>query len=151
MFDFHGFSFGQLQEVTEEESLSQLKHKLLQRDAVLDVEKVRELADLLRIHFKDPQLQLGLTALDYPAEFRSSHQYRINFNLLAADFPDLVAAAPPESIYHRALLTRHPLLLEDLPALPPAQPAGSPIVAPRLPVHTAVALTQWGRTGHRPP
>lgn len=114
IFSFHGFMFGQLTEVTEEESLSQLKYKLIKRDAVLDVDKVTELADLLRIHFKMSDLQLGLTAIDYPAEFTVNHQYKIHFDLLADEVENLASHAYEKSIYHRAFDFKEVLLIEDL-------------------------------------
>lgn len=122
-FEFQGFSLSQFTEVTEAESLSQMKHKLLRRDAVLDIEKVREQADLLRIYFQRPDLQLGLSAIDYPSEYRVDHQYKIRFNLLADHIDRLTDAAHANSVYHRAFNSKEVLLVEDLANITqPAEP-----------------------------
>lgn len=114
VFSFHGFMFGQLTDVTEQESLGSLKHKLIRRDAVLDIEKVRELADLLRIHFRMPELKLGLTAIDFPTEFRVNHQYKIHYDLLSEVVDNLASVSYAKSIYHRAFKFKEVLLVEDL-------------------------------------
>ncbi len=116
-FSFHGFMFGQLLDVTEEESLSRIKHKLLKRDAVLDVSKVTELADLLRVHFNMPELQLGLTAVDYPVIHQVNHKYKIHFHLLRETVDDIIDFSFEGSIYERALKYKEVLLVEDLPSL----------------------------------
>lgn len=122
-FAFEGFSLSQFTEVTEAESLSQMKHKLLRRDAVLDIEKVREQADLLRIYFQRPDLQLGLSAIDYPSEYRVDHQYKIRFNLLADHIDRLTDTAYANSVYHRAFTSKEVVLVEDLASIPqPAKP-----------------------------
>ncbi len=120
-FSFHGFSLSQFTEVTEVESLSQMKHKLLRRDAVLDVEKLRELADLLRIYFQRPDVQLGFSAIDYPLEYRVDHQYKIRFNLLADHIERLTDSQHATSVYHQAFTSKEVLLVEDLRTL--TQPA----------------------------
>ncbi|MEM6877142.1 MAG: hypothetical protein AAF544_01180 [Bacteroidota bacterium] len=127
-FEFHGFMFGQLIDVTREESMSRLKHRLISRDAVLDIERARKLADLVRIHFELPELQLGLTAIDYPAEYRVPHKYKIHFHLLFEECPDMLEVPDfSGSIYHRALEGKQISLIEDLQSL-----AGKDQMADRL-------------------
>ncbi|MEL6276551.1 MAG: hypothetical protein AAFU03_15745, partial [Bacteroidota bacterium] len=116
-FSFQGFMFSRLVEVTEEESLSRLKRKLLKRDAVLDIDKVKELADLLRIYFNMADLQLGLAAVDYPQEFQVGHQYKIRFNILQQEVDDLTLPDFEKSIYQKAFKAKEVLLIEDLAAL----------------------------------
>lgn len=114
-FEFHGFMSGQLLDVTREEAMSRLKHRLIRRDAVLNVEHARVLADLVRIHFELPEIQLGLSAINYPTEFRAGQRYKINFPLLMDTVPDLVTAAGFEgSIYESALQFKQVRLFEDL-------------------------------------
>ena len=113
-FTFHGIHITYLSEVTEEEALSQLKHRLISRDAILDVERVRELASLVRVHFRNPSLQLGLTAVDYPLERAVDHEYRIRFNILA-DFTDRLTGRDfAGSVYERAFKSREVIVVEDL-------------------------------------
>ena len=117
VFSFHGFHLAHLLEVTTEESLSQLKHRLISRDAVLDVERVRGLADLLRLHFQLPELQLGLTAVDYPTERAIDHEYRIRYNLLADQIGRLTDPEYGESIYHSVFRSGEMTVIEDLQEL----------------------------------
>lgn len=117
VFSFHGFHLAQLLEVTEEESLSRLKHRLISRDAVLDIDHVRELADLVRLHFQLPDLRLGLTALDYPESRMSDHGYRIRYHLLAEEVENLADPKYTGSIYERVMRSGAILVVEDLTAL----------------------------------
>ncbi|WP_420458011.1 hypothetical protein [Neolewinella sp.] len=113
-FHFHGFHLARLYEVTEEESLSRLKHRLISRDAVLDVDRVKELANLVRLHFQSPQLQLGLTAVDYPVERAIDHEYRIRYNLLADEVDRLTDPQYAGSIYEQVFLSGDILVVQDL-------------------------------------
>ena len=117
-FEFHGFMFGQLIDVTREESMSRLKHRLIRRDAVLNVERARDLADLVRIHFELPEIQLGLTAVEYPSNFQAGQRYKINFHLLMDSVPALLQAKGFEgSVYESALQFKEVRLVEDLEKL----------------------------------
>lgn len=116
-FSFHGIHLSMLTEVTEEEALSRLKHRLISRDAVLDIERVRELANLTRVHFKNCDLQLGLTAIDYPSNRTIDHEYRIRFNFLNDEISKITDDAFRGSVYDRAFRTRETVLINDLTAL----------------------------------
>jgi hypothetical protein len=116
-FTFHGIHIAHLSEVTEEEALSRIKHRLISRDAVLDIERVRELANLVRIHFGDGDLQLGLSAIDYPTSRTIDHEYRIKFNFLCEDIEKITDEAFRGSIYDQAFRTREPILVDDLTSL----------------------------------
>ncbi|MGB3802373.1 MAG: GAF domain-containing protein [Lewinella sp.] len=114
VFSLHGFHLAELQEVTTEESLSRLKHRLISRDAVLDVERVKELANLVRLHFQLPHLQLGLTAVDYPQDRAVDHEYRIRYNLLADEVASLTDQAYAGSIYERVFQSGEMMVIQDL-------------------------------------
>ena len=116
-FSFHGIHIAHLDEVTEEEALSRIKHRLISRDAVLDIERVRELANLTRVHFRDNNLQLGLTAIDYPTTRTIDHEYRIKFNFLCHDVEKLTDDAYRGSVYDRAFRSREVVLVDDLTSL----------------------------------
>ncbi|MEL7160999.1 MAG: GAF domain-containing protein, partial [Bacteroidota bacterium] len=117
-FEFHGIHVAHLTEVTEEEALSRLKHRLISRDAILDVDRVTELANLIRVHFQNAELELGLTAVDYPSDRAVDHEYRIRFNLLC-DFASgkLTDERYRGSVYDRTFRSREVLVIEDLKQL----------------------------------
>lgn len=117
-FEFRGVHLGELAEVTEEEALGRLKHRLISRDAILDVNRVRELADLIRTNFRNPYLQLGVTAVDFPVDRAVDHEYRIRFNFLRNDVGKLTAEEFSGSIYDRAFQSREVVIIDDLTVLP---------------------------------
>ncbi len=113
-FEIHGLHIAWLHEVTAEEALSRIKHHLISRDAILNVDRIKELAEIVRIHFKNPSLRLGLAAVDYPTDRSIDHEYRIRFNLLAEHQPKLTGENFVGSIYERAFRARNTLVIEDL-------------------------------------
>lgn len=113
-FSFQGFTLAELHEVTAEESMSRLKHRLISRDAVLDVERVKELANLVRLHFQRPHLQLGLTAVDYPIERAIDHEYRIRYNLLSDEVDRLTDRSYAGSIYDQVFRSGEMMVIQDL-------------------------------------
>ena len=113
-FQFQGFVIGTLIDITEEEALSRLKYSLLERDAVLDTLKVQRLQHLIRTYFDLPELRLGVTAIDYPAENSAAHRYRIRFDFLASRHECLLAPENKNSIYEKACRYGEVLLVEDL-------------------------------------
>lgn len=117
-FEFRGVHLSNLVEVTEAEALSRLKHRLISRDAILDVQRVVELGDLIRTHFRDPHLQLGITAVDFPVDRAVDHEYRIRFNFLRNDVSKLTAEAFRGSIYNQVFESREVVIIDDLKELP---------------------------------
>lgn len=113
-FEFHGFVIVSMLDITTEESLSQIKHHLLRRNAVLDQENIEELEHLMRIYLGVPDLRLGVTAIDYPVERSVAHQYKIRFDFLSKEVPDLLAPDFSGSIYERVCQFREVMLVEDL-------------------------------------
>jgi hypothetical protein len=113
-FEFHGFIMVSMLDITTEESLSQIKHHLLRRNAILDRENIEELEQLMRIYLGVPDLRLGVTAIDYPIERAVAHQYKIRFDFLSKEIPDLLAPDFSGSIYERVCQFREVMLVEDL-------------------------------------
>ena len=117
-FEFRGMHIARLTEVTEEEALSRLKHRLISRNAILNVERVKELANLVRTHFSNPELQLGLSAVDFPTDRSVDHEYRIKFNFLCDKVRKVTAEKYQGSIYDQAFQSRETLIIDDLSELP---------------------------------
>ena len=113
-FEFQGFIIVSMMDITTEEALSQIKHHLLRRDAVLDRANIKELEHLMRIYLGVPDLQLGVTAVDYPLDRAVAHKYKIRFDLLHEESPDLLDPAYNGSIYERVCKYREIMLVEDL-------------------------------------
>lgn len=117
-FEFRGIHLARLSDVTEEEALSQLKHRLISRNAILNVERVKELANLVRTHFSNPELQLGLSAVDFPTDRSVDHEYRIRFNFLCDHVNKLTSEKHQGSIYDQVFQSRETLIIDDVSELP---------------------------------
>lgn len=128
-FIFHGFMLGNLTDITEEESLSRIKFHLLGQDAVMGQENVDQLENLLQIYFRQPDLRMGITAIDYPVEQAVSHRYRIRFDFLAHKHDCLLNEANANSIYEKVCKYREILLIEDLEAVSKKTPIEKDLIA----------------------
>ena len=117
-FEIHGIIPSYVADISEEEILSRLKYKLLEQDAIMNSENVRELELMVRSFFRNPELRLGLTALDYPRENAVEHKYKIRFDLLAKRQKNLLAPGTENSVYEKACRFQEVLLVEDLEAFP---------------------------------
>ncbi len=112
-FEFKGFVIGNMVDITEEQAISNFKEKLLERDALTNAKKLSALQEEMRILLEDNDLQLGITALDYP-EKNILHQYKIRGNFLVDEHPELIPSRYPDSIYHETCEQNMPLLVTDL-------------------------------------
>jgi len=113
-FSFEGFAIGHLTDITAEQTLSTMKYRLLQKNAVLYRENVEELESLIRTYFNIPDLRLGLTAIDYPPERTIAHRYKIRFDFLAGKQKFLLSEQNKNSVYEKVCKYREVLLIEDL-------------------------------------
>lgn len=113
-FEFYGLSIVNLFDITEEESLSRLKHVLLEKDAVVVRENIDRLEQILKNFFWESDLKLGITAIDYPRENMVSHEYKIRHDFLADQFNDLLQPAFNGSVYERACKFGETVIVEDL-------------------------------------
>lgn len=113
-FSFEGFAIGHLTDITAEQTLSTMKYRLLQKNAVLYRENIEELESLIRTYFNTPDLRLGLTAIDYPPEQTIAHRYKIRFDFLAGKQKFLLSEQNKNSVYEKVCKYREVLLIEDL-------------------------------------
>ena len=114
-FEFHGMVVGNLIDITEQESLSRLKHVLLSKDAVVYRESVSEMEGYLQTYFGNKSLRLGITAIDYPMEYAVSHGYRIRHDFLSNRVEKLLAPSYRGSIYEQVCQLGQTLTFESLP------------------------------------
>lgn len=127
-FEFLGFVKVQMNDITEEESLSRLKQALLQRNAIVNYENIRKLEQLIQTYLDVPGLQLGITAIDYPRERTIAHKYKIRFNLLANEVESLLDINHGHSIYEKACHYKEVLLVEDLTSRESLSPLGQKLL-----------------------
>ncbi len=117
-FEFHGLVIANLVDVTADESLSRLKRMLLDRDAVVEPKSIVRLEEQLRNYFRLPDLRLGLSAIDYPADHSGLKHYKIRHSLLTKKINKLFSNKSRGSIYEEACIRRMPVVVEDLKRLP---------------------------------
>lgn len=113
-FEFVGVTCINLTDITEEEVLSRMKYKLLERDAIVTQENVEHLQQYLRTYFCLPELRLGISAIDYPMENSVAHRYKIQHSLLAPKYPLSWDRKSDNSIYEKACRYKDILIIEDL-------------------------------------
>jgi len=113
-FEFRGVTMERLIDITEEETLSQIKYKLLEKDAILQPVKIKELERDLKSYFGIPELRMGITAIDYPAEFEVAHKYKIRYDFLSKNRRSLLNRDGKGSLYEKACRWHEMLIVEDL-------------------------------------
>ena len=117
-FEIHGVVGMDLVDVTKEETVSRIRYKLLEKDAVVKKENVEEIEKLLQAYYGFPDLKMGIMALDFPPEKDEELKYNINHCFLHSfDRCDFEADAE-NSIYAKAARFQNMLLVEDLERLP---------------------------------
>ncbi|MFK7770678.1 MAG: GAF domain-containing protein [Saprospiraceae bacterium] len=113
-FEFQGLAMERLIDITEEETLSKMKYKLLEKDAIVKPENIKELEKDLKTYFDIPELRLGITALDYPTEFEISHRYKIRYDFLAKKHNNLLSENNQGSLYEKVCKWNAEMIIEDL-------------------------------------
>ncbi len=113
-FEFQGMVSVTLIDVTEGEAMSRLKKTLLNKNAVVDPESILELEWQLRTFFGIKELKMGLIAVDYPADRKLPHRYKINHSLLRKKMKRLFSKKHAGSIYETACQSGETLVVEDL-------------------------------------
>ncbi|MEZ4685211.1 MAG: GAF domain-containing protein [Bacteroidia bacterium] len=113
-FEFQGVICTELQDISESEILSRLKYRLLKPDAIVSRSKVSQLEHQLRSFFREPELRLGIFAIDYPTIDKPADQYEISHGFLSDEYPYLFTRKNQDSIYEQACISGELLLIEDL-------------------------------------
>ena len=113
-FEFRGIAIERLIDITREETLSQMKYKLLEKDAIVQPENVKALELDLKTYFDMSDLRMGITAIDYPPEFEIVHKYKIRFDFLAKTRKCLLSNESKGSLYEKACKWKEILIIEDL-------------------------------------
>ena len=113
-FEFQGFVIGNMTDITNEESLSRLRFRLLEKSAVTESDNIAELESLVKTYLGLPNIRLGLTAIDYPIENSVSHKYKIRYDFLAGKHDCLLHPENKNSIYEKACKYKEVILVENL-------------------------------------
>lgn len=117
-FEFQGIFCTILIDASESETLSRIKDKLLQRDALISEEKVQLLQNDLCTFFKQPDLKLGVCTVDRLKMKGLNKKYGIKHGLVNNKFPDLLSSKVQDSIYEKAVQSKDFVIIEDLRQYP---------------------------------
>ena len=113
-FEFEGLVFANLIDVTEEESLSRIKHKLLENDALIHPQSIQDLQFIARNYFGVPDLRLGVKAFDYPMTSEAPFRYKIEHNFLIDSPLEIFDPEFENSVYLRLCRKNTIMVIEDL-------------------------------------
>ncbi len=113
-FEFHGTVTWTAIDVTEQEVISQLKHDLLEKESIISSDRFGKLQQRIRALYKLPELQLGLAAI--PSDWNQIFEYgkKIGNSFILNETCSLNCSSFNNSIYHKAIEMKKPLLVEDL-------------------------------------
>ncbi len=117
-FAFEGLVSTYINEVTESETLSELKHLLLDQNTFLDHEKTEKLRDKLRTLFNLPDLDFGISAIDYPMPSQLFHKHWLKKALLDGRYKKWRKKLFPDSIYEEILKHQSIRIIEDIECYP---------------------------------
>ncbi|MDQ2769002.1 MAG: GAF domain-containing protein [Bacteroidota bacterium] len=113
-FELEGFNVLRLQDVTEQEILSELKYDLLERDVLQTPARFEQIQEKLRVLFAQPDLQLGIAAYDDKKKAFVDFGRKINHSFLTKQVQQQSSDASFRQIYERLLANREPLVLKDV-------------------------------------
>ncbi len=127
-FEFHGVVGMNLINVTKEETISQLRFILLEKDAIVKKESLGQLETLLRSYYGMPKLRMGIMAMDYPAVKNDELKYNINHCFLEYWDASVLGQQNKNSVYEKAAKYQEIVLVEDLNALQRKTPAEEELI-----------------------
>ena len=113
-FELEGFNVLRLNDVTEQEILSELKYDLLERDVLQTPARFEQIQEKLRVLFAQPALQLGIAAYDEKKKAFMDFGRKINHSFLTKQVQHQAADSSFRQIYQRLLSNRQPLVLKDV-------------------------------------
>ncbi len=116
-YSFVGVGLTTLFDSTEIHTISQLELSLLERNALLEKNKIKGLQNLLCSFFQLSDLKLGISAINYPNP-NTVPKYPLQHFLLQDYIPNHFIEEIAGSIYEDALFNKEIILIEDLQALP---------------------------------
>ncbi len=77
IFSFEGFFLSMLNDVTEVQIVSSLRRKLLHSESLFESESWEEIRDNIKIYLGLEEIEIGLAAMNYPAEDSMAHRYNL--------------------------------------------------------------------------
>src|SRR5437867_1114917 len=127
-FVFRGFTIFGAIEVTDQEVLSSLERDLIDKESIVSHTRFKALQDKLRTLFRRPELRFGLAALDGDQVLVLNYGAECEHACIFADSRHHTIEEFRGSVYERAVVQGHPLIVEDLAEMPNRTPADDEIL-----------------------
>jgi hypothetical protein len=113
-FEFHGFVTITAIDVSDQESVSAIKHDLLEKGSIISPERFSELEDKVRSLFMLPDLRLGLAAIPEDWNSTTYRGWKIGDSLILNDQCKLDCTDHAKSVYGKAFKEGRPVIIKDL-------------------------------------
>jgi GAF domain-containing protein len=117
-FEFHGFTVVRAVDVTDQEVLSSLRRDLIEKESIFSKDGYDRLQKRLRTFLRNPELILGLAAIQGEQVFILSPEYKLDHDCILADSFHCTTCDFEGSIFAQAIEKGEPLVIEDLKAYP---------------------------------
>jgi len=121
-FVFRGFMVLKALDVTDQEVLSSLKRDLIERESIVSASRFQSLETKLCTLLRQPDLRLGLAAIQGERVFMLNYSCRMQYSCIFADSVHRRVSDFAGSIYERAIRQGEPLIIDDLAAYPDRTP-----------------------------
>ena len=116
-FEFEGFVTIYATNVTDQETLSQLKYDLLERTSIISMDKFLELQQKLRTLLQLPEIKLGLAAFSGEWKMMFNYGNKIGMSFIMSEKIKASCKNIKDSIYANAFKGKNPIIIEDLTKL----------------------------------
>jgi len=116
-FEFVGFVTIAATNVTDQETLSQLKYDLLERASIISMDRFLELQQKLRSYLRLPDIKLGLAAFSGEWKMMLDYGNKIGLSFIMNDKIKSSCENVKDSIYAAAFSDKNPIVIDDLTKL----------------------------------
>jgi hypothetical protein len=118
-FAITGFAVWRGLEVTDEEAVSALRRDLIHQESIVSSDRFEGIQGTLRVLFRQPDLELGLAAIDGERVLALHHGSRMEHSCIFADSEHHRVSYFTGSVFERAARGERPLIVPDVAAYAP--------------------------------
>lgn len=116
-FEFVGFVTISATNVTDQETLSQLKYDLLERASIISMDRFLQLQQKLRSYLRMPDIKLGLAAFSGEWKMMLDYGNKIGLSFIMNEKIKSCCENIKGSIYAEAFKDKNPIIIDDLTKL----------------------------------
>jgi GAF domain-containing protein len=116
-FEFVGFVTITATNVTDQETMSQLKYDLLERASIISTDRFLELQQKLRSYLRMPDIKLGLAAFSGEWKMMLDYGNKIGLSFIMNERIKSSCENIKDSIYAAAFSDKEPIIIDDLTKL----------------------------------